>query len=84
MAESLPPVTYRVVYWEGFGWPECTDRRRAVRRFDTAEDAARLLEEIARLPDHHKLIGVWVSACRWERANISSPLSGEGDHQEDN
>lgn len=62
---QLPPRTWRVVFEEGFGWPECTHRTRTTRRFDNARDVARFLATLARWPDHHRLVGVWESDCRW-------------------
>lgn len=62
---NLPPRSWRVVFWEGFGWPECERRERSTRRFDNPGDVGRFLEALARWPDHHSVIGVWETACAW-------------------
>ena len=62
---NLPPRTWRLVFWQGFGWPECERRERTTRRFDNPEDLGRFLLALEKFPDHHAVIGVWETDCAW-------------------
>jgi hypothetical protein len=71
MAEpvDLPLRLWRVVWEEGYGWPECTRRERTQRTFRSPQSARRQVATIARFPDHHQLIGVYTTRCYWERVD---------------
>lgn len=56
---------WRVVFEEGYGWPECERRERTTRKFDNARDAGRMVRTIRGLPSHHLLVGVFEARTEW-------------------
>jgi hypothetical protein len=63
---SLPKYLYRVVWEEGFGWPDCTHTMRTHRNFDSAQKAAEQVTVIRQWPHHHQLVGIFVTETGWE------------------
>jgi hypothetical protein len=62
---NLPKTLWRVVFEEGFGWPECSYRLRTKRTYDKAEDAVEMVNTINALPSHHILVGVYRGEVDW-------------------
>lgn len=83
---TLPTTLFRVYFWQGYGWPECTRRERTFRTYPTPERAAQMVETVRRWPSHHKLIGVWqASAIEWEQidpATLPEPPEPEEETDE--
>lgn len=63
---------YRVEFMQGFGMPEVYKREHSKRTYDSAEDAGRMVATIRRWPDHHDLIGVWVTETSWSAVDPES------------
>lgn len=77
-SKHLDGRLWRVVYLQGFGWPLCERRELTKRTYKSPQDAARMLVEIARLPTHHKLIGVWTTRCSWSIVDeLPAPLTND-------
>lgn len=62
---SLPTILYRVEWEAGYGWPLCTHRERTHRNYQTARAAGEQVASIRAWPDHHILVGVWMTNTAW-------------------
>jgi hypothetical protein len=83
---DLPRQFYRVVWAQGFGWPECERREQTARNFRSITGVGQQLAIIERLPSHHELIGVWQSTLDWQRLDpdsIPRPIVEEDDADDD-
>lgn len=75
---TLPKTLYRVVWLEGFGWPECTRRELRQRNYGSARVAAEQVASIRLWPDHHVLVGVWLTNTAWSQFDADMlPQPGE-------
>lgn len=73
---ELPDGLWRVVWLEGFGWPECERQELTQRTYTSRDQAAKMLATIERLPSHHRLIGVWRTDTQWREENFDVDADG--------
>lgn len=67
-------ILWRVEWWHGYGWPQCSYRVRKVRVFRDRDAYERTLAEIAGLASHHTLVSVSSAVVAWRDENEPIPL----------
>lgn len=71
LAPQLPRTLVHVEALVGYGWERCTRREREARNFTSPFAAARWIANLAKLPSHHRLVGVWrCEAPEWTALDL--------------
>ncbi len=68
---KLPRSLFQVDALVGYGWPECYTRKSAARRFAEAQYAVAWIENLHRLPSHHRLVAVHRTVTDWRAVDLS-------------